>query len=97
MRANEFVKKFGWDRAKREVALIGTIAAMCCDDRFNDDLKRLVESWGLVEKLGGLNKSKKVAKKSYDSCSSIISDRTTGFECKWVELNKAIKDVESCQ
>ena len=97
MRANEFVKKFGWDRAKREVALIGTIAAMCCDGGFNDDLKRLVESWELVEKLGGLNKSKKVAKKSYDSCSSIISDRTTGFECKWVELNKAIKDVESCQ
>lgn len=97
MKATEFVKKFGWDRAKREVDLIGTIAAMCCEDDFNNDLKHLIDSHELVEKLGGLNKSKKVAKKSYDSCSSIISDRTTGFECKLVELNKAIADVESCQ
>ena len=118
MRANEFVKKFGLDNAKKvlEVAPIRATSYRTSennptglgglfgriDNEYGNivllsDLKRLVESWELVEKLGGLNKSKKVAKKSYDSCSSIISDRTTGFECKWVELNKAIQDVESCQ
>ena len=60
MKANEFVKKFGWDRAKREVALIGTIAMMCGDNDFNNDLKRLVESHELVEKVGGLDVCKKI-------------------------------------
>ena len=50
MKANEFVKKFGWDRAKREVALIETIAMMCGDNDFNNDLKRLVESHAMIEK-----------------------------------------------
>lgn len=93
MKANEFVKKFGWEYAKH---ILTDDAPLVIDLNYTD-LKRLVESWELLEKLGGINKSKKVARKSYDSCSSIISDRTTGFECKWVELNRAIKDVESCQ
>lgn len=80
MKANEFVKKFGWDRAKREVELIGTIAAMCCEDDFNNDLKRLVESHELVEKLGGLNDAKVVS--------------NSGKYYKY--LKKAIADVESC-
>lgn len=87
MKANEFVKKFGWDRAKREVALIGTIAMMCGDNDFNNDLKRLVESLELVEKLGGLETAKKELQRQ-----SIL---------RWINpeterLRVAIADVESC-
>lgn len=88
MKANEFVKKFGWDRAKREVALIGTIAMMCGDDDFNNDLKRLVENHELVEKLSGLESAKKELQRQ-----SIL---------RWINpeterLRVAIADVESCQ
>ena len=87
MKANEFVKKFGWDRAKREVALIGTIAMMCGDNDFNNDLKRLVESLELVEVYGGLEDAKKELQRQ-----SIL---------RWINpeterLRVAIADVESC-
>lgn len=87
MKANEFVKKFGWDIAKREVALIGTIAMMCGDNDFNNDLKRLVESLELVEVYGGLEDAKKELQRQ-----SIL---------RWINpeterLRVAIADVESC-
>ena len=87
MKANEFVKKFGWDRAKREVELIGTIAAMCCEDDFNNDLKRLVESYDLVESWGGLEDAKLY---SFDHCKD--KPESAGYK-----LMMAIKDVESCK
>lgn len=50
-----------------------------------DDLKRLVESWELVEKVGGIDKAKmllrmRIAAELYDSAD---------------EIEKAIADVES--
>lgn len=52
MKANEFVKKFGLDLAKREYIV----------EHYGfdilDDLKRLVESHELVEAYGGLDKAK---------------------------------------
>ncbi|WP_075166991.1 hypothetical protein [Acinetobacter indicus] len=86
MKANEFVKKFGWDRAKREVALIGTIAMMCGDNDFNNDLKRLVESHKLVESYGGLSKARNHVERTIFKLS-----------CQIIALKKAIADVESCQ
>ena len=75
MKANEFVKNFGWDRAKREVDMIGTIAAMCCEDDFNNDLKRLVESHELVEKVGGLDIAKHwVNIGNYEDIQKAIAD-----------------------
>ena len=47
---------------------------------FSQDLKRLIESWELVEKLGGINKAKDYVPDGYKS----------------VQLKQAIADVESC-
>lgn len=85
MKANEFIKKFGWDRAKREVALIGTIAMMCGDNDFNNDLKRLVESHELVFEHGSIDRAKKYANSPY-----------TAPEVKCA-IEQAIADVESCK
>lgn len=85
MKANEFVKKFGWSRAKREVALIGTIAMMCGDNDFNNDLKRLVESLELVFEHGSVQRAKDYADSKYTAPE--IAER----------LKQAIADVESCQ
>ena len=87
MKANEFVKKFGWDRAKREVALIGTIAMMCGDNDFNNDLKRLVESHAMIEKDF---ESVEIAEYEY-MVSGCYSDSY------WLRVKQAILDVESCQ
>lgn len=84
MKANEFVKKFGWDRAKREVALIGTIAMMCGDSDFNNDLKRLVESHDLVESFGGVEMAKRYLDENLECGDSEV-------------LRHAIADVERCQ
>ena len=100
MKANEFVKKFGWDRAKREVALIGTIAMMCGDNDFNNDLKRLVESHELVEKVGGLLSAKaNINEMVVDSGSGYVSDgaKLYDYDFSFGSLRKAIADVESCQ
>lgn len=61
MNAVEFVKKFGWDVSKdlanRDKTSVGYLSVEH-HDVCQDDLKRLVESYELVEKFGGLDKSK---------------------------------------
>ena len=102
MKANEFVKKFGWDEVKRIVTTY-TNATHVTDDAmlfvngdvyrkkyswFADsldnmvtitDLKRLVESYELVESVGGWNNATAL----YDE-----------YLC--TNLKQAILDVESC-
>lgn len=99
MKANEFVKKFGWDRAKREVALIGTIAMMCGDDDFNNDLKRLVESHELVEKHGGLISARKYIKflRSSVDIGLYHGLDDVDYKTEIPLIEQAIADVESCQ
>ena len=97
MKANEFVKKFGWDEAKdvpNHVAWCeksyctkikhGCIKNYhdCCVDV--DELKRLVESYELVESYGGIDQSKQ----------AIIDGNN---HCMFIDLEKAIIDMESCQ
>ena len=67
MKANEFVKKFGWNDAR-----VCILNCACPEDRWFmrhgdlvsdqdfDDLKRLVESHELTEKFGGLDVCKKI-------------------------------------
>ncbi|TQR66828.1 hypothetical protein [Acinetobacter sp. RF14B] len=79
MKANEFVKKFGWFATTRLVNGIDTTN----DPHFSillNDLKRLVESHELVERLGGLKKAKEYVPDNYKS----------------EQLKQAIADVESC-
>ena len=87
MKANEFVKKFGWNDAR-----VCILNCACPEDRWFmrhgdlvsdqdfDDLKRLVESHELVENWGGLDDAK--------------------FALQLVRyperLKQAIADVESC-
>lgn len=88
MKANEFVKKFGWERAKRELQYKNTMMAICSDDDWFDDLKRLVESHELVERVGGIEVAKNKIKANavwFDGGSVFLNT-----------LKKAIADVESC-
>ena len=97
MTAIEFVKNYGWDKAKREVSYIGTIMQMNNSDGILQELKKHTDAYELVQKFGGLANANKILKKAYDSCSSIISDRRINLECSWSDLNKAITLVESVE
>lgn len=82
MKANEFVKKFGWEESKalvnaqswtmRQIALSTTVDT--------NELTRLVESHELVAKFGDLPEERKY-----------VDDKILP------ELSRAILDVESCQ
>ena len=94
MKANEFVKKFGLDKTKCIINDFenGKYKDCCLDSGLINnlekswwdicvyDLKRLVESHELVEKLGGINKAKDYVPDGYKS----------------EQLKQAIADVESC-
>ncbi len=102
MKATEFVKEFGWERAKREVALIGTIAVITGDRNWLSDLKRLVEShelvivWRMPEAWSG----------DYDGDvnglegANMYLEMYGNYELVGEELERfkqAIADVEACQ
>ena len=86
MKANEFVKKFGWEESKalvnaqswtmRQIALSTTVATV--------ELKRLVGSHELVSDYYGLARAKEYADSKY-----------TAPELK-ATLKQAIADVEIC-
>lgn len=76
MKANEFIKKHGWEYAKH---ILTDDAPLVMDLNYTN-LKRLVESHELVEKLGGLDEAKIYVPDGYKS----------------ERLKQAIADVESC-
>ena len=93
VKANEFIKKFGIEKAKQAVgfgnkyAENGVLRLETFDgdeiDVAIDDLKRLVESHELVVFCGGLDIAKEL---DSDFCDDNFND-----------IQKAIADVESCQ
>ena len=87
MLANEFVKEFGWGKAKEciEFGKNYTDHEIVC--RY-DDLKRLVESWELVQEFGGLEGAKG---EYFEIIHSGVYEVSPCF------LLKAIADVEGCQ
>lgn len=93
MKANEFVKKFGLDLAKRDVQAFesGFIKREDIVEHYGfdilDDLKRLVESHAMIEKDF---ESVEIAEYEYmvSGCYS---------EPYWIRIKQAIADVESCQ
>lgn len=92
MRANEFVKKYGLDEAKRLLQRADgckriSVSGVYCFEY--DELKRLIESHELVESKGGLTKAKEVLADNPVWCFG--SKRYSS------PLEKAIADVESCQ
>ena len=97
MKANEFVKKFGWNEAKEalkrviwcETAYCSMLGhgcfksnSDCCVDI--NDLKRLIESHELVKEHGSLGGAKEYADSVYTAPE--VAER----------LHAAIADVESC-
>ena len=86
MKANEFVKKFGWEESKalvnaqswtmRQIALSTTVDTK--------ELTRLVESYELVMDYYGLTRAKEHAESNYPAP-----------ELK-AALKQAIADVEAC-
>ena len=96
MKANKFVKKFGWDYAKERMEYCKGARLVGMEI----DLKRLVESYELVE-IHGLEQSKEIVKNapsddvyySWTLGNSGVKDKTVHVGA----LRKAIADVESCQ
>lgn len=109
MKANEFVKKFGWGKAKE----VSSFTSNVCEDpthfdsdldiyvHFDDfkgvmdesdvcinDLKRLVESWELVEECGGLAGAKERVSREEGLPNPNV------FYV--LVVSSAIDDVESC-
>lgn len=91
MKANEFVKKFGWDEVISELNKTqDNVVVMWLGSQSNDyalvkDLKRLVESHELIEQYNGLFEAKELIRVSPKMTSELR------------ELAAAIADVESCQ
>lgn len=95
MRANEFIKKYGLDRAKKLLSItskmnMSNLVFVSLQDGDNldfevDELKRLIKSHDLVLEHGSICRAKKYAESKY-----------TAPEVKKL-LSKAIADVESCQ
>lgn len=76
MKANEFFKAMGLKAVKQFLENDNIITK-----EMSDDLKRLVESHELVEKLGGLKWAKEYVPDNYKS----------------KRLKQAISDVDGCQ
>lgn len=103
MRANEFVKEFGWGEAK--VELIYCKCAPSGNLFYKNigvsiaDLKRLVEAWDLVQV--GLPELKKAMFSDSKDLECVknwvltVSDKL--LTEKGIKLKQAILDVESCQ
>lgn len=95
MKANEFIKKFGLDLAKRDIAALdsGFIKRKDFLEHYGfdilDDLKRIIESHELVESKGGLTKAKEILADNPVWCFG--SKRYSS------PIERAILDVESCQ
>ncbi|AOA58198.1 hypothetical protein [Acinetobacter larvae] len=93
MKANEFVKKFGWDAVRQ---IVGDCELLGDKYFIHDnseicvyDLKRLVESHELVDECGGLEKAKNRVE---------LEERLPNPNVFYVlVVSSAISDVEACQ
>lgn len=83
MNAVEFVKKHGWEYARHILSDDAPIVVgLDCNE-----LKRLIESWELIEKLGGLIKAKEVYQQYWNSGVGSAMGHA-------IEIEQAIKLVE---
>ena len=93
----EFIINYGWEQAKdlayRDKTSVGYLSV----DYYELDqelLKRLVESYELVEKFGGLTEAKKRLEQADLEFSLLVSFRKEQNVYDYV-LKQAIEDVES--
>ena len=102
MKANEFVRKFGLDEAKRiirdkEIKGRYRHLNVCHVDLV--ELYEIVESHELVKSFGGLKRAKRILKKSYTQFNTMVSVvwNDNPSQCNIENLEQAIADVESTQ
>lgn len=89
MRANEFIKKFGWEVAKKNTEKCFDGKAIQIAPLYMlDDLKRYVDAYDLVQSYGGLKESIRFSKQTY---------RLTSTPKTHKKLCEAITLVEECQ
>lgn len=87
MKAFEFVKKYGWVEAGKFIKFDSDVEIVYTSSFF-DDLKKLVESWELVESYGGLKEAIRFSKQPYRQVSTPETHK---------KLCQAIADMECCQ
>lgn len=88
MKANKFVKKYGWDEAKKHLEWMTRVGARRdIHGWFMDDLKRLVESYELINSLGGIEQAKSYAIDA-NACGAFNDEN---------KIKQTILDVESCK
>ena len=95
MKANEFVKKFGWDAAKHKADELKIIESMGDKLSFeNEILKRLVESHSVVSQYQSLD----AAKERLQYFINWLAEHWTHaeFAPEIAKFKQAIFDVESC-
>ena len=98
MKANEFVKKFGWEESKKHLlevreAVNQTPYKHSAED-FSNDLKRLIESHDLVLLFDDLDCAKAWINDLCEDWPYQVKGSDNKF-FKW-QLEQAITDVESC-
>lgn len=81
MKANEFVKKFGWEYSKH---ILNEDSVFLVDLDYTH-LKHLIESYELVESIGGLDKAK--LKVKLNKAAMLETSK---------QLKQAISDMENC-
>ena len=104
MKANEFVKKFGWGKSIELIEFYNRCGSLTCDCDFTyDELKRLVESHELVRSYKGCGKPKETALETakftlrHLKSTRKIEIELFGNNNRELELERAIADVESCK
>lgn len=102
MKANEFVKKFGWDNSKECLRILRLrdtdfpFVCVCGDCTERDDLERLVESHKLIASRGGLDAAKHELIALQKHLNNTFGWVTIITSEKIDRLKQAILDVESC-
>ena len=93
MNAVDYVKQNGIEKSRIHLEKMKVERWI---NSFFNDLKQIVDAFELVDKFGGIDKSKRILKKAYESCSQIILDSRKNIETTWNDLNDAINLVEQC-
>ena len=87
MKANEFVKKYGWEAAKQKIDFLENRSTNKSESKIAmlKDLKTLVDAYELVQFYHGLGVAKNI------NYGEFIPDHVVS------EIKQAVELVESCQ
>lgn len=91
MKANKFVKENGIEKCKR---LLDDLTDQGHTGDFYEELKRIVESYDLIQSIGGLDKAKLYLRVCLNSKADMVKTKGCIMVHKSM-LKQAIADVES--